>query len=784
MKMRAFFWFIPALAVALSACKKKEPVTPEPPVAEEGAHAQAPGDGSGPGDAPAPPSAGLSAEERAARLGFARHLPQDIEALAAFHNGGKIAEKFQASQVWKVISAGMGGGMGMGGGFDPGFEPDIDIEMDDEDDLMPEEEQDEEITEDDSLEADEPAMAAPLSPGELLGMEVTIAMGASTGDQLGHLLTLNRRSSYYQMRALAKFVTRAVEDGGMQPGTGAFQNSLGVDMIPQLLNDEESGVALLEKLGMPPLYIAMRVEPAQLAAAAQQISEPLQMLASLGEMVEPVEIERNGSKFSGYRIIGTEVAKLMAAQREDMDETLGAETVDRLIKVVETKDIVVLSGTLGDYVVLFAGASAEDFKPAASVTDSYVATDALAFTDACVGKELVAVMSGRKEMLATMMANAGGIADMAKGIRDGMAGGAGLGETRDLEALLDIVVEREAALRKFTMIDGYGTVAFMEDGLKIESFGGISSGMLDLKTPARLAGLGDSEDVVLFINATSDAAYDEKARAYFESLLETAYAMTMKVAELPDDRGNEEFKQMAQLFDTQYRTDIVSLWDALGNDFSSGLGTEGAMIIDMKGTMPAVPGVPKAILDNGRIPRIAVVSTVNDRAKIASAWDKTNSALTNLLAKASEMTGTEIPMQKPISSEKNGFTTWFISMPFFNDEFLPSVTVGDEWFAVTTSKTHALELLDQASKAEEGAGGMVFRMNFKPLQNYARQTLELVENNSAEIFGDDASQLESFNSSKKDILKLIEAMDDLDSLSVRAFLEGSVRRSSVHFKTR
>ena len=36
-------------------------------------------------------------------------------------------------------------------------------------------------------------------------------------------------------------------------------------------------------------------------------------------------------------------------------------------------------------------------------------------------------------------------------------------------------------------------------------------------------------------------------------------------------------------------------------------------------------------------------------------------------------------MQKPMSSEKDGFTTWFFSMPFFNDDFLPSVTVGDKW---------------------------------------------------------------------------------------------------------
>lgn len=781
MKKRFNLWMIPAVAVSLAACRKTEEVKPTEPTTEVAP--AIPGEAPAPEVKPAPETSKVSIDERAAKLGFAKHLPQDVEALASIHNVNKVSEKLQTSKIWELMASEMGGAMA------PDFEavePDIDIEMEEEDIIIPaEEEQDEEVTEDDTLEAEEPDMAAPLGPMALLGSEVTIAMGKSTGEQLANMLTLNRRSSYFQMRALAKALATMAKTGDASGLTEAYANSMGQELVLSLLNDEESGIKLMEKMNMPPLYIAMRVEQSQLEAAAQQLAEPLGMMASMGEMVEPLNIERNGSKFAGYKIIGTEVAKMMAAEREDMDETIGSESVDRIIKVMETKNIVVLTGTLGDYVVLFAGASVDDFNPAASPAESLVATETLAFADAYTGKELVGVFSGSKDMLANLMDSAGGFADMAQGLRDGITGSDGIGDTRDLETLLEVVVEREEALQKLVTIDSTGSIAFLEEGLKIESFGGINRGALDLKTPSKLAILGNSEDAVIFFNATANAAYDEKSRAYLEALMETAYAITMKVAEVPSEEGDmAQFKQMFTMFDTQFRNDLVGLWDAFSNDFASGLGSESAFIVDMKGTMPAVPGVPKPILDNGRIPRIAMISTVDDRTKIVSAWQKMNTSITSMLAKASEIAGTEIPMQKPISSEKDGYTTWFISMPFFNDEFLPSVTVGDKWFAATTSKSHALDVLKQAESAEAGPGGMVFRMNFKAMQTYGRDMLKMVENNAAGIFGDDSVELESFNSNKQDMIKALDAMDDLDSLTVKAFLDGSVRRSTIHFKTR
>ena len=478
-----------------------------------------------------------------------------------------------------------------------------------------------------------------------------------------------------------------------------------------------------------------------------------------------------------YKISGTKISASMAEARGQMEQMLEPADVDRLLAAVAKKDLVILSGTIGDYVVLFLGSSADDLKFAPAPSQSLVSSDALAFCDAYASKELAAVIYGQKAMLDQLTAATTGLSDMASGLRDGLAGSEGLGDTRDLETLLRMVADREAALLKLTSNEALGIAAFFEDGLKIESFGGSDSGLVDWKTPNRLASLGNSENVVLFANLTTDAAYDEKARAYLEALMETAYAAAMKVAELPIENGDlAQFKQMAELFDTKFRPDVVAMWDACSGNFGGSLGTERAWVIDLKGSVPTVPGVPQAVIDGGKFPRISMVAPVEDRAKLAASWQSINDSMTSVLAKVGEMTGQEIPMQKPVSSEKDGYTTWFFALPFFNDEFMPSVTVGDQWFAASTSRNQALDLLGQAAAGGEASSGLSFTMNFKALEEYSRETLRLLEQN--------AEALEISPSDLKDVEKVVAVLEDLDKLTVQARREGGALRSSIHLKTR
>jgi hypothetical protein len=764
MKFRGNLLLIASLALGVGACKKNDEVKlPDtiPGVANLA-----------PADVPSPAAetvvAKLGAEERAAKLGFVKHLPQDTEVVVAYYNGKKTAARLGSSKIWKLVQEQMGGAVG------PGLFDDAGPEMDDEDFEMLDAEQ----ADDD--ESEDPAFDEPVGPAALFGTEFTLALGKSAGDQTGNLLTFYRRAGYFQMRGMAKAFAAAVKSGDASSLSDALSNPYGSDLFNELLRDPESGMDLLDKAAIPPIYLAFRTDPSQRAAAALQVAAMVENAVMLGDMVEPVSLENAGHKFEGYKLLGSKISASMAEGREAMEANLDAATVDRLLGIVAKKDLVLVSGTVGDYVVMFIGGSVEGLQLATVLEQSIVANETLAFSDAFASKELAALVYGQKEAMDTMIATAGGLADMTSGLRDGIAGADGLGDTRDLEAMFQIVAERESALRKLVSNEATGTVAFFEDGLKIESFGGTDSGMFNWTTPNQLSHLGDSPDVLMFVNGASTAEYHEKSRAYLEALMETGYALAMKISEAPLE-GEEmaSYKEMVSMFDVKFRPEMVALWDSLGEGFGSSLGRESALVIDLKGSPPSVPGVPQPVLDDAKIPRISWVSPVTDRAKLAESWDKMSLTLTGTFAKISEMVGQDIPMQKPISSERDGKTSWFIAMPFLTDDFLPSVTVSDQWFAASTSKNQALDLISQAEAGGEARKGFSFHLNFRALESYAQQTYELADEHAEELMGAplDADQ-------KRSLENAIGVLADFDKLTIHTRQGDSGLRSSVHFKTR
>ncbi len=95
------------MALSFGACGKKEEVkAPAPAAPVMVTPAQVPPIA----PPPAVTAAAPSMEERAAKLGFVKHLPPDTEVVMAFHNGAKAADRIQSSKLWKLVQAQMGTG--------------------------------------------------------------------------------------------------------------------------------------------------------------------------------------------------------------------------------------------------------------------------------------------------------------------------------------------------------------------------------------------------------------------------------------------------------------------------------------------------------------------------------------------------------------------------------------------------------------------------------------------------------------------------------------------------
>jgi predicted DNA-binding transcriptional regulator YafY len=106
---------------------------------------------------------------------------------------------------------------------------------------------------------------------------------------------------------------------------------------------------------------------------------------------------------------------------------------------------------------------------------------------------------------------------------------------------------------------------------------------------------------------------------------------------------------------------------------------------------------------------------------------------------------------------------------------MPSVTVGDEWFAASTSKNQALDLLAKAGGGE-AAKGLRMHVNFAALARFATETLDVLAKNP------DAVPMSAED--MEEVRKLAAALDDFDKLSINVRRENGQLRSSVHFKTR
>jgi hypothetical protein len=729
---RPWFTVLPVTALVLGSCEKKEqPSAPPAP----GEVAKTPVEK--PAEVPAAPVAkALTPGERAAMLGIVGHLSKDTESVLAIYDGKEIVKRLKSLKTWAFIN---------------------DLAKEDGTDL-------------------EEEMADAAEAGKFLGQEIFFATGKGTGPQLTNLVKLNQRYNYYQMKAMAQAFAAGAKDGDMS-GVDTASVTAMTDMAKEIGKQ----MAIIESAAMPPTLIGMKAQDAEsLAMAQQEIGNGLDGMASmLAEGAKPLEFTKGGVAFKGYKLAGSFFAEQMEAGRQEMEQMMEPAEVDRLIAAVKAKNLAIAHGTLGDYMLMFLGDNEETCPLADKVEDSLAANDAVSFVDGYQGKKLVGFIYGEQGVMKAGLA--GSLKDMAQGVRDGLAGAEGLGDTRELASLLELVGEKEEALIGLAKADTVGGLAVLEDGLKFELYGGVNRGSADHTASHQLANLGSKDDVLLFGNWVADAEYSKRAGEYGEALVETAYSIAEKVAGLKIE-DSEEFTQFQSgfaMFNEKFRTDTIALWDGLSTA-GSGLGNETAVVVDLKGTMPPFPGVPQELVDGGRFLRASVVSPVKDRSKLQESWTKMDGSLKNILKTVSELAGEDIPMQTPMETKDGGFSTWFIPTAVFGD-FVPSVTVNDKWFVASTSKSQATDLAAGADKAAGDRKGAWMELDFDTLRKFAGEWVDHVEKNGEAAFGEEFAD---FKEELPRIKKGLEAFEEFDQLSVYERVEGGKLRNTVHFKVR
>lgn len=737
--------------LSLSACgeKKEDAEAPAGGGEEKGASVKAPEVAV---PEPAPVAQGdLSAVAKA--TGFAQYMPNTTHAYVSIYDGKGFLEEIRKSKLVKLLeqqAAEQGG---------------VDL---------------------DELK-EQPEANQILS---LLAEEIFVGVGDGAPAQLANLVSINESTT----RHWIKFMVKMGE--GQLTGRGANLDGPQAIMpvLAAFLGDELAGMDALERAEVPPVTLGFKVSDDEvrgqvLEMAAGGLQQLLEQIGPDGEDVaESVEIERGDSKFTGIKLIGKKVAaKIGAEQKEAMAEVLDAAAIEKLIKILETKNVVIAVGAHGNYLVGFAGSAEEQLKLAATPGDSVLGRAEMNFMKSYADKKLLMLMSASKELQDSVAKETTLLGSLALGLKEGLGETEGFGDTQDLEVLLDLVAKEERALFDMYTYTPAGVVVFLEKGLKAEAYGGSNMADLDLDTPRKYAGVGMADDIFLFANWVENPAYTEKALEYLDSIGQTIYLGAKHVAtmKLPEGADLGEFAEQFGMFDEQIRPHLLDLWVALRKDLVEGLGAEGAVIVDLKGQVPTVPGLPQLIVDKGKAPRLGILAPADDPEKLKSSWERIDTSLQALLKVASEITGNNIPMQKPMSSEKNDLKTWFFPFPFQTDDFVLSISVDKKNFFASTSKSFVQGLSAQLETAEvdESQKGAYFNVNLTLLNAYLNDWLKLVEENADEIFGVDSPNAENFKNQLPILREVIGALGELKGIKGHIRKAEGTIRASWHFET-
>lgn len=328
---------------------------------------------------------------------------------------------------------------------------------------------------------------------------------------------------------------------------------------------------------------------------------------------------------------------------------------------------------------------------------------------------------------------------------------------------LKFLAEEGNTLMGYQKVDNYVSIGYVEDGIKIEGFGGAVKNGYDLSTPHQLA---TPENTLFSMHYTGDREHSKKAWNYVQELGAIAYEGGIEIAKI---ESNENPK-MAQgnAIAQMVAPSLKKIWGNVRNIFENGLEGESLLMFDMSGEVPTLPNVPQAVVGKKIFPRISMVAPVKDRELISTEWTQIPLTVNEL----AESMGAPIKLPGTMSSDSDGLTTHFFPFPFFTDDMLPSSSINDDYFVIGSSKKHA-NLIAKSQANENKGKGVHYVLNGSSLSTSLKNGLDAI--NTIMPQGADVE------SKANNVFELIGTMKKIDMKSWDD--EGTTRHQmSIHFK--
>ena len=498
----------------------------------------------------------------------------------------------------------------------------------------------------------------------------------------------------------------------------------------------------MEELKVPPMILGSKISDGadEIVATLHQLEENFPPVITVGKF------QAGGGNFTSWKIHLQDV--LNEGMEAELDEAIGdPATSKKIIEIFRKKTIEVSFGVVDNYLLVTLGGDHSHLKFAESPEESILAAKSFGFADQFLSKKLVGYSFASQPFLKGGTSG-GSMIQMANSFADGLSGGAG--ETAEMGKLIRKLGGQMEKLGKRESQTQVG-VTLMDNGLRGESIGGYRADVVDSKAMTQFANRAPADAAMVFGSVANPEYRDDSV-----AVLETLFALGDVIIEArAKNAGEEQLGEMKKLF----APDLAKIWGILKDDFIDGIGSQTGIIVDLKGGMPKIPGAPNAIINNGKVPRIAIAMDVADRAKLSAAWDELVPAVNAAMLKVpGTEPGSEPQLPDVVTDEGGGLQTHYMSLPFMSNDFVPSLSLNDELFFLSTSKTFVQGIAATPVDTRK-IRGTYMMMDFTEIQRYASEWLGLLEQNSDTVFGEsEAQQFQEQAAQAKQVMEFTKAL--------------------------
>ncbi len=618
---------------------------------------------------------------------------------------------------------------------------------------------------------------------KLWGDEMFIAGAAGMTEFATWLRTFNRLYNELNFRML---MTGAAAKTGVTGSEDAPKGFNPAVLLQSLLADPsqlDRASDVIAKFDLPPMIFGVKVEnPAEVARDLI----PEEILKSMP--ADKITIsDFKSPDGSTFKTLSTEGGKLLTNEmKQKMLDNLppafndrSRKSIDKILTDFQGKKFAVAWGPVGDHLIFALGKNLNHLNFTADTGTSLLSKTELTQLSPYANKNLLVLSYASAGVLEGMMDNQP-LTPMLRGVVGAMKENPMFSAlATKLDNQMSDYTPAESALFKMEISTQVAAI-WWDRGLHMESFGGARSKAFELAKNLQYAHLVDQPGVIAAFAYQRSRPFEKFQREWMEKLFGMIYTSAQELMKtgIAGEQGAKGFARFEGLMMPM----LKKLYEADRELTEKGLGGEAAFVMDVNGKMPSLPNIPIEAKDM-KFPRITTISEVINRDVVAASWKKMNDTITeaigtfaggaggppNAKGNAAGAAPSGMVLPDPISTEKNGVTTWFYGLPFFVGDMLPCASINDKLLVLSTSKNCAEAFAGELSKpATTSVDGLVWKLDLGALVDWGVSASKLAPYATPE--------------KQKEMKQVQKWAKPFHAMRGRIFLENNVPRQSFSWE--